>query len=307
MSSVRGRAVDSDAERQQSQLPIGPLIDAEPPESDPSIVPLMCIATVGAVFLLILSVVLANPTTRLGQAVLQLDQNLVLLLNRVARRSWIFDVLVWEVTRTVFLQGLLVALFWGLWYAPSPAPSIERRKRSTMLASLVGLNLAVVLTIVLRAVLPFRSRPSADPTLGFLSPFTPTGESLYATSTAFPAGHATVYFALAVALWAVSSRLGILASLVALLVICVPRIYIGLHFATDIVAGALVGTVMVLLANTFFLRSLLTRWVVAWSERHPATFGALLFLSCMEIAVEFQSIRGLLRLLQGDYINRLVG
>ncbi|PYM91909.1 MAG: hypothetical protein DME04_17500 [Candidatus Rokuibacteriota bacterium] len=280
--------------------------DVDRSPSHPSVLVLMSIATTGVVCLLILSALLAYPTARLTHAVVQFDQNLLRLLNRVAGRSWGFDVLVWEVAHTVFLQALMVAVFWGLWFAPSDDPSIRRRKRATMLTSLVGLYLTVVLAIVLRAVLPFRSRPCSDPTLVFQAPFSPSGDGVHASSTSFPAGHAAVFFALAIGLWVVSARLGILASLHALLVICVPRIYIGLHYPTDILAGALIGIVTVLLVNQILSRNSLVSRVLEWSERHPAAFGALLFLCCLEIAVEFSSIRGLLRMLQSSHINKLV-
>src|SRR2546425_7386936 len=135
--------------------------------SRPPVLLLMSIAATAAAFLLLLSASLAYPTTRLTHAVVQFDHDLVRLLNRAARHSPAFDLLVWELTHAVFVQGVMVALFWGIWFVPSDDPSIGRRNRAKMLTSLVGLYLALVLALVLRAAMPFRSRPAETLTLFF--------------------------------------------------------------------------------------------------------------------------------------------
>ena len=171
MSSVKGHAFSSTVDR---------------PTSHASVLLLMSVATTGVALLLILSALLAHPTTRLTRAVVQVDQGLVLLLNRAARQSPGFDLLVWELTNNVFVQGIIVALFWGVWFAPSDDPSALRRKRATMLTSLVGLYLALALALVLRAVLPFRARPAHDLTFSFQAPYAPFGNTIDWSSMSFP-------------------------------------------------------------------------------------------------------------------------
>ena len=72
-----------------------------------------------------------------------------------------------------------------------------------MLSSLVGVYACILLTLVLRVVLPFRARPMVDPTSAFHMPYLPDGATLTAESTSFPSGHAAVLFALAIGLWSV--------------------------------------------------------------------------------------------------------
>ena len=58
----------------------------------------------------------------------------------------------------------------------------------------------------------------------------------------FPSDHATFAFAVAVALVLGSRRIGIVALCIAAL-IAFSRVYVGEHYASDVVAGALIGSV----------------------------------------------------------------
>src|SRR5207244_10371213 len=67
---------------------------------------------------LVLLLLLTHAATRLIDGTVQLDRNLLILLNGMARGSRAFDLLVWGVSSDVFLQGgVLVALFWWAWFS----------------------------------------------------------------------------------------------------------------------------------------------------------------------------------------------
>ncbi|MBK6012064.1 phosphatase PAP2 family protein [Streptomyces sp. MBT53] len=59
----------------------------------------------------------------------------------------------------------------------------------------------------------------------------------------FPSNHATIAAAAAAALFFVSRRLGALAA-VAALAMAVSRVWVGVHYPHDVVAGVLVGTLL---------------------------------------------------------------
>src|SRR2546425_1204366 len=101
--------------------------------------------------------------------------------------------------------------------------------------------LLTLVTLVFRVILPFRARPIADPTSTLLVPYLPHGVTFSSESTSFPSGHAAVLFALAVGLWSASRALGLVVTLHGLFVVCLPRVYFGRHWATDILAGAAVA------------------------------------------------------------------
>lgn len=65
----------------------------------------------------------------------------------------------------------------------------------------------------------------------------------HARDASFPSDHTTFAFAIAVALFLISRRIGLAALLFAAL-IGFSRVYVGVHYPTDVLAGALIGTVV---------------------------------------------------------------
>jgi membrane-associated phospholipid phosphatase len=65
------------------------------------------------------------------------------------------------------------------------------------------------------------------------------------TDYAFPSDHTTVAVALAAGLWLVNRRLGAIAAALALLE-GYSRVYLGMHYPHDVLAGIVVGVVVVL-------------------------------------------------------------
>jgi undecaprenyl-diphosphatase len=64
----------------------------------------------------------------------------------------------------------------------------------------------------------------------------------------FPSGHAAFYFALSMAVYLYNKKLG-LAFFAASLVMGIARIYVGVHWPSDILGGILVGVVTALVVN----------------------------------------------------------
>lgn len=81
----------------------------------------------------------------------------------------------------------------------------------------------------------------------------------------FPSNHATIAAAAAVALFFVSRRLGAVA-LVAALAMAVSRVWVGVHYPHDVVAGVVVGALLALGAMV-----LLKRWPESLTKRITAT------------------------------------
>ena len=62
--------------------------------------------------------------------------------------------------------------------------------------------------------------------------------------SSFPSDHAALFFTLAVGIYFASRRAGWFCFIYySLLFICLPRVYLGEHYPTDIVAGAAIGMV----------------------------------------------------------------
>lgn len=65
-------------------------------------------------------------------------------------------------------------------------------------------------------------------------------------NSSFPSGHAALYFAIAVAIYFYNKKMGVIFLITSGLM-GLARIYVGVHWPTDILAGLMVGVITVLL------------------------------------------------------------
>ena len=85
-----------------------------------------------------------------------------------------------------------------------------------------------------------------------------------------------------------------MVALVSALYGSLPHIYLGLHYASDVVAGAAFGTALVLLFEHFGLRWIAARGL-AWAHQAPGLFYATAFLVSFEVATLFENVRQITR------------
>jgi undecaprenyl-diphosphatase len=172
-------------------------------------------------------------------------------------------------------------------------PSATReRDRAVLMAGVVLTATALVVARVMALLLPFRERPRFTPELGFNLVGGKTDLTLLKWSS-FPSDHATMYFALATILFLVLRRLGLVAYLHALFVVCFPLMYLGNHFPTDVICGALIGSSVASLALNDGIREGIARPAQVWLSRSPMTFYPALYLWTLLTATEFNAVRGI--------------
>lgn len=164
-------------------------------------------------------------------------------INGLATRSDALDVLVEGVASSHLAKGVpIMMLFWGLWFADE---RVGRATRPKLLALLVMTLVAIGLGRLLAAVLPFRSRPLHTPGLDTNVPSVMNSTTLDGWSS-MPSDHAVLFFTLAVGFCLVNRWAGIAALLHSLFVISLTRVYLGLHYPSDILAGAIIGAILAL-------------------------------------------------------------
>jgi len=124
----------------------------------------------------------------------------------------------------------LVAVFVALWFEPAPREERTLRQKAAIVAAAASLLALGINQVIIR--LWQRPRPYVRQ---------PTVLLLHATrDPSFPSDHAAVCFAIATVLVLLSWRTGVWALLFAGAV-AFSRVYVGEHYVTDVLAGALVG------------------------------------------------------------------
>jgi undecaprenyl-diphosphatase len=109
--------------------------------------------------------------------------------------------------------------------------------------------------------------------------------------SSFPSDHAVLFVTLAVAILFISRPLGWLALSYVVAFICLPRIYLGIHWPTDILAGALLGVGFAYLAKMPAFSHAVGRWTDRWRREQPGLFFALLFFASYQVTTLFREIR----------------
>lgn len=112
--------------------------------------------------------------------------------------------------------------------------AVNYRKYLKMIISaiLAAIFSRFIIAEIIRFIFP-RSRPFVDNNVNLLVSHNPSESS-------FPSGHASFFFALAAVVYFYNKKLGV-AFFVFAFLISISRVFVGIHWPSDILAGAIVG------------------------------------------------------------------
>ena len=203
--------------------------------------------------------------------------------------NWVLDRLVsQEEANNIFKGGIFFAVYWYLWFRAGPD---RNSRRSAIVVIVIGSLLALILGRTISFVLPFRLRPMYDPSLvhpSYSVQFSPNLENW----SAFPSDAGTYFFALAFGIGYLARRLVIPIFLFTAGWICLPRLYIGAHYVSDVVGGAAIGIAIVwALLRTEWIHSLVAGPLLKFEQVRPEWFYVIAFLMSFELADLFADIR----------------
>lgn len=182
--------------------------------------------------------------------------------------------------------GVIVAVLWYHWFNPEIENS---RNREKIILTIFGCIIALSIGRLMNNFLPYRARPIGNPEFHFhylLSDF--PGIDKW---NSFPSDHAMLFFSLATGVFLISRRWGILSFVYVIIIICLPRIYLGFHHLTDILAGALIGTVITYLVSFSKKMQTCSKNIIVLFEQFPGTAYALFFILSFQIATLFSASR----------------
>jgi undecaprenyl-diphosphatase len=225
------------------------------------------------------------------------DSAILKFLNQFVHHSQLLDRVVYVLAFNPFFKGvLIVAVCWWIWFQPGPN---NRRHRQIVVAAFASAVLAVIIGRLMAHFMPFRMRPLQTPELNLVIPFNENDDTMRGWNS-FPSDHAMVFFAISTCLWYVSRRLGLIMTLYVSLIVGLARVYLSLHYPSDVIGGALIGVLFAQIACLPAVRERLAAPFLRWSEAHPASFYTGFLLFSQQMAVMFNPLRHL-----GRYLNLL--
>jgi len=186
-----------------------------------------------------------------------------------------------------FKGFLLIPLLWWIWFQPG-----ERRdwQREMVIATVASGLIALAIGRGLARFLPFRERPLFNPDLHLHFASSSLREAALSNWSSFPSDHAMLWMAVSTGIFLVWRRVGLLALLYTALFICLPRAYLGFHYPTDLLAGAVLGVAITYVMTRDALRRRTAAPVLRLAMRFPGQASMLAFLVCFELITQFDDL-----------------
>jgi len=212
------------------------------------------------------------------------DLAILTFITAFAGKSSMFDRFVSEVSQLDLFKGVaLMCLFWFAWATATPEET--RRHQDERHEKLVNVLIASLVIGALSRGLQHALHVHTRPLLSDLHLPFPIEAGTWGLSTwnSFPSDHAMLFFALSTGLFTVNRRVGTLAFIWSLVVIALPRMYLGIHYPSDIIGGAILGSVCMLGIQQLFPARLNTT-VSRWRNSHQGAFIAMMFLVTHELS-----------------------
>jgi membrane-associated phospholipid phosphatase len=231
------------------------------------------------------------------------DYSIINFVNQFSRKSSFFDALVdLLVVNNLFKGGVIAMAFWLLWF--SKKTFNQEKSRQLLLATLAGGFTAMLAARVLVHVLPFRVRPLFNKDLHFLAPignWHTMAAASFGDVNSMPSDTATLAIALSFGLVLVSRRVGLWVMAYAVVAVCLPRVYIGVHNPTDLLAGGLLGASCVWLTTRPFMLENIFAPLLSQQKQYTGGFYLCLFLITYQIGTMFEGLRGVATFFLGTH------
>ena len=220
--------------------------------------------------------------TSLAMTIVGLDKEILLTLNSFGGGSENL----WDLANNSLFRGfpLLLSLP-ALWFSCE-----QRERRGRMLAGLLAVCLATMFSVWAQFHIDIHTRPILDPALHLQTVIPPW---TWDRTSSFPSDTATLFFGLAAVVFVEERLVGLFCFVWAAVIIAIPRVIFGFHYASDIIGSLVLGSGSVfVLAGSSYPRHLFERTLM-WFEGRMYIVHALLFVFVAEAFNLFLSLQAL--------------
>ena len=218
----------------------------------------------------------------LAMAIADLDREILLTLNSFGGANK--DL--WELANNSLFRGF--PLFFSLpalWFSGG-----HRERRGRMLAGLLAVCLVTIFSVWSQFHIDVHTRPILDPAL-HLETAVPAGT--WDRTSSFPSDTATLFFGLAAVVFVEERLVGLFCFVWVAVIIAIPRVIFGFHYASDIIGSLVLGSAGVFLfARSPYPRRLFERMLMRFEGRMYVVH-ALLFVVLAEASNLFLSLQAL--------------
>ena len=236
--------------------------------------------------IILINILTKNQEKAQSMEISEFDKIISLFLNQFAQKSLFLDKFINSLSNSGILRGgVIMALNWWCW------TRYDGKIDVIAIKVIFGATLAPFFTKFIQNYMPYRLRPLHNPDLGFL---TIIEKNVLEEWTSFPSDTAVFFFALSTGVWLYSRKCGMFAFVWSAIVVCMPRIYLGLHYVTDIIGGAAFGFAIMIFVFLIPLPPRVKEIFDDLQQRHAKLFYAVMFLVTFELAYVFEDVRPLL-------------
>lgn len=217
----------------------------------------------------------------------EIDKSISFFFNSFTHTFPTLDHFIYMLSENKLLKGgLVLSAFYYLWWS-------NTTYRSKLIITVLASFLAEVFTIIASLTLPYRARPFTGKDIDFNPPVAIDSWWNNAISS-FPSDHATLFTVFGIGVYTCDKKIGRLLIAYIALFIFLPRIYLGLHYLTDIIAGILIGLFFYYLMLKSKKVTVFAHKISLMAEEQPRYFYPILFLISYNLADLFTEAREIL-------------